>query len=64
MKTDDAVWRKSRRSGSRDACVEVASLSGEVGVRDSKNPGGPHLTVSRGAWRALTLRVQRGELDG
>jgi Domain of unknown function (DUF397) len=47
-------WRKSSRSGDQGACVEVAAFpSGSVGVRDSKDPAGPHLTLSRRAFRKL-----------
>lgn len=35
-------WRKSSRSASQ-GCVELAHTFGAV--RDSKNPGGPKLTV-------------------
>ena len=47
-------WRKSSHSGDQGECVEVATFpSGAVGVRDGKNPDGPHLTLSRRAFRAL-----------
>jgi hypothetical protein len=36
-------WRKSTRSGSGNACVEIRDDL--HAVRDSKNPGGPVLTV-------------------
>jgi uncharacterized protein DUF397 len=47
-------WRKSSYSNDEGECVEVAVFpSGAVGVRDSKNPDGPCLTLSRHAFRAL-----------
>ena len=47
-------WRKSSRSGDLGACVEVALARGIVGVRDSKDPGGPVLVFPAGAWSAFT----------
>jgi hypothetical protein len=44
-----ATWRKSTHSGSAGECVELASASAAIGIRDSKNPAAPHLTVSRTA---------------
>jgi hypothetical protein len=47
-------WRKSSHSNDLGECVEVAALpAGAVGVRDSKDPDGPHQTVSRRAFRNL-----------
>ena len=48
-------WRKSSHSGDQGGeCVEVAAFpSGAIGVRDSKNPEGPRLTLSRRAFRSL-----------
>ncbi|MFQ6397014.1 DUF397 domain-containing protein [Nocardia sp. KC 131] len=60
MSTDlvGARWFKSTRSGAGKDCVEVAFLdSGRVGVRDSKNPGGPALLFGPGDWDSFTARV-------
>jgi uncharacterized protein DUF397 len=52
-------WRKSSRSGGEaDQCVEVASASAVVGIRDSKNATGPHLTLPTSAFRDLLDHVK------
>ena len=53
-------WRKSSYSGNGGGdCVEVArNLPGVVAVRDSKNPDGPILTVSRDEWASFITRVR------
>ncbi|HXA60883.1 MAG TPA: DUF397 domain-containing protein [Streptosporangiaceae bacterium] len=51
-------WRKSSHSGPEgDECVEVADLTVAIGVRDSKNPGGPKPAslLRRAKLRALDL---------
>jgi hypothetical protein len=58
-----AVWRKSRRSGNGNECVEVANLDHIVAVRDSKNPNGPKLALTSADWRALIARVRDGAFD-
>lgn len=58
------AWRKSSYSGglNDDACVELARLADEIGIRDSKDPEGGRLEVRREAFAALLVRVKRGEL--
>ncbi|MEU8800953.1 DUF397 domain-containing protein [Spirillospora sp. NPDC048819] len=58
-------WRKSSYSGgvNDEACVELASLGGSIGVRDSKDPQGPRLGLSSREFGGLLVRIRRGELD-
>jgi hypothetical protein len=46
----ELVWRRSSLCGN-STCVEVASDSGAVYLRDAKDPAGPRLTFSHEAWR-------------
>jgi hypothetical protein len=52
------LWRKSSRSTGGQDCVEVAQTPASCLVRDSKNPDGTSLAVSRGAWAAFTRRIK------
>lgn len=55
------TWRKSSRSGSDGgSCVELAGVNDDVAVRDSKDPDGPILVVSREVLRdAIQLADER-----
>ncbi|MEU7336492.1 DUF397 domain-containing protein [Streptomyces sp. me109] len=51
MSNSELTWFKSSHSSGGDGdCVEVAASPRAVHVRDSKNPQGPHLTLSPVAW--------------
>ncbi|MDN3028849.1 DUF397 domain-containing protein [Streptomyces sp. S.PB5] len=55
-----ATWIKSSYSDSNGGdCLEIAPefTSVAVPVRDSKNPDGPVLVVSRTAWEAFTSAI-------
>ncbi|WP_328917072.1 MULTISPECIES: DUF397 domain-containing protein [unclassified Streptomyces] len=57
-------WRKSSYSGSENAaCVEIAPLGDEMATRDSKNPTGPALVFSQGAWTAFVRGIATGGLE-
>lgn len=61
----NAVWRKSSHSGGDyEQCVELASASGLVGVRDSKQRGhGPILTFSPQEMTAFLHSAKTGRFD-
>ncbi|WP_329565360.1 DUF397 domain-containing protein [Kitasatospora sp. NBC_01266] len=57
-----ASWFKSSHSGNGGSCVEVApSFPGIVPVRDSKDPQGPALVVTAGAWSTFVAGVKAGD---
>ncbi|WP_306303257.1 DUF397 domain-containing protein [Actinomadura chibensis] len=54
------TWRKSSYSSSQgDNCIELADLGGVVGVRDSKDPDGPHLRITRNTLHTLITNLKR-----
>jgi anti-sigma regulatory factor (Ser/Thr protein kinase) len=57
-------WRKSSLSLYDGACVEVAGLpGGQVGVRSSRDCGGPVLAFTPAEWHAFIGGVRNGEFD-
>lgn len=58
-----AAWRKSTRSGSTGACVEVAITSHVVGIRDSKDRTGPSITFPPAAWANFATELKDGLYD-
>jgi hypothetical protein len=58
-------WVKSSLSFANGNCVEVADLSGgEIGVRNSRDAGGPVLRFTPDEWHAFIGGVRNGEFDG
>jgi len=60
-----AGWRKSSFSGNgNNNCVEMTRLAtGEVAVRNSRDPNGPALIYTRAEVEALIRGVRNGEFD-
>lgn len=57
-------WIKSSLSHGNGNCLEVADLpGGQVGLRDSKDAGGPVLRFPPEEWRAFLYGVRNGEFD-
>jgi hypothetical protein len=44
-------------------CVEVANLTGRVGVRDSKDPDGPAFVIPADSFAGLVANIKAGNLD-
>ncbi|MBT2211336.1 MULTISPECIES: DUF397 domain-containing protein [Actinomadura] len=55
------TWRKSSHSGTQSGseCVEVRRFPRTVAFRDSKDPEGPKLLVSRDAFAALVAELKQ-----
>jgi hypothetical protein len=52
MDLSNATWRKASRSGENGGdCIELADVAGVVAVRDSKDPDGPVLLLTRASLR-------------
>jgi hypothetical protein len=60
MDVSGVVWRKAKRSGENGgACVELAHLSGGVAIRDSKDPAGPKIFMTRADFRGLAQAIKK-----
>ncbi|MGI5324846.1 DUF397 domain-containing protein [Actinomadura nitritigenes] len=56
-------WRTSNYTERQD-CVELAALDTDsIGIRDSKDPAGPLLSMTRAGFEILIDRIKAGQLD-
>jgi hypothetical protein len=59
-----ATWRKSQRSNSQGACVELARLdAATVAMRNSRDPQGTALIYPASAVRAMVSALRSGDFD-
>jgi uncharacterized protein DUF397 len=63
LEVRDLQWRKARRSAANGACVELAPASGQILIRDSKDPNGPIVGYPGCSWRVFTAAVKTGHFD-
>ncbi|MFD7901566.1 DUF397 domain-containing protein [Kitasatospora sp. NPDC059747] len=56
-------WYKSSYSAQANECVETGHVTtGDMAVRDSKDPSGPALIFRASAWEAFVAAIKTGEL--
>lgn len=55
--SESLTWVKSSYSSTGN-CVGIASQSGRVLIRDTKDQSGPVLSISTAAWRRFTGQVE------
>ena len=56
-------WRKSARSVNAGNCAEVASIAGNIVVRDSKDPDSLMLRYPANSWHAFLGAARAGLFD-
>ncbi len=54
----DQTWRKSSRSSTQGACVEVRQIDNRIEVRDSKHKTGPVLAFAPEEWTAFLTEIK------
>jgi hypothetical protein len=57
------AWLKARCSTGNGQCVEIASTSDKVAIRDSKDPNGPILVYTPREFSAFLEGARNGEFD-
>ena len=59
MDLTGVLWRKSSRSSEQgDMCVELALVRGAVAIRDSKDPDGHKIILSRPSFSHLARELK------
>lgn len=53
-------WRKSSRSSTGNACVEVGALADAAAVRDSKDRAAGYFVADRAQWSVFIAAVKAG----
>jgi hypothetical protein len=52
------AWFKSSYSDPGQNCIEVAAVTTDIAIRDSKNPAGPALLLPSAAWTAFVNHLR------
>lgn len=59
---DEPIWRNAGRCDGGH-CLEIGTLGEFVVVRNSADPDGTYVTLSREEWHAFAAGVKNGEFD-
>ncbi|MFB4312060.1 DUF397 domain-containing protein [Actinomadura sp. GTD37] len=60
MELSGKLWRKASKSHEEgDACVEITDSLDVVAMRDSRDPDGPKIAMSRHEFRQFTEVLKR-----
>ncbi len=60
---ESLVWLKAHGSTANGQCIEIASASRNIAIRDSKDPEGPILVYTAAEFRAFLDGARNGEFD-
>jgi hypothetical protein len=61
----EVKWRRSSHSTAANNCLEAGLTgSGQLAVRDSKDPQGPALLFTPESWNGFVDSIRSGELPG
>ncbi|WP_411143114.1 DUF397 domain-containing protein [Streptomyces sp. x-80] len=63
LATEEGWFKSSYSSQDGGNCIEIAHLTGQVGIRDSKDKAGPALVVPAAAWSSFMGLVRSGDAD-
>lgn len=61
MRSTPPAWRKPTRCTANGDCIEVSSVPGLGGLRDSTDPAGPELWLPLGNMLAFAAAVKGGQ---
>lgn len=59
---DEPTWHTGRQCDG-GACAEIGTLGESVLIRNSADPDGPAVTLSREEWRVFVAGVKGGDFD-
>jgi len=62
-KAGEPSWHTGKRCDGGQ-CVEIGTLGGSILIRNSVDPDGARLKLSRSGWQEFVARLKDGDYDG